>query len=241
MTVQAILTALVLPPLSLVLLGLAAVALAGRGWRPGLFLAGLAGLLLLLLATPLAAGMLLASLRPGAADASLTPGAIIVLGAEAARTPAGADVGPLTLERLRAGAVLHRSTGLPILVTAGPNAPGDEPLATLMARSLSADFGAPVRWVEPGARDTRDNATLSAAMLRRNGIDTAYLVTHAWHMPRSVAAFARAGFATVPAPVRQERWPDGRASDWLPRPDHLAESWFALREWAGRIVYALRD
>jgi hypothetical protein len=35
--------------------------------------------------------------------------------------------------------------------------------------------------------------------------------------------------------------PDGAASDWLPRPDHLARSWFALREWAGLLVYRLRD
>jgi hypothetical protein len=27
----------------------------------------------------------------------------------------------------------------------------------------------------------------------------------------------------------------------VPRPDHLAMSWFALREWAGLLAYRLRD
>jgi hypothetical protein len=36
--------------------------------------------------------------------------------------------------------------------------------------------------------------------------------------------------------VRAERVPDGRPADWMPRPDHLAMSWFALREWVGLLA-----
>ena len=78
-------------------------------------------------------------------------------------------------------------------------------------------------------------------MLREAGIGAAYVVTHAWHLPRALEAFSREGFATSPAPVRLDRIPDGRLSDWVPRADHLGGSWFALREWAGRLVYAIRD
>jgi uncharacterized SAM-binding protein YcdF (DUF218 family) len=168
-------------------------------------------------------------------------GAIVVLGAEMVHGREGGDIGPLTLERLRAGAALHRRTGLPLLVTGGPLSPGSAPIAVLMARSLTTDFGAAPRWVEPRARDTRENAAFSAALLRGEGIGAAYLVTHAWHLPRAQAAFARQGLATAAAPVRLDRVPDGRLSEWLPRADHLGESWFFLREWAGRLVYALRD
>jgi uncharacterized SAM-binding protein YcdF (DUF218 family) len=244
MSLQEILTALLLPPLVLVPIALIGVMVAGRGRRWGLGLAALAGAAQLLLATPLAAGMLMTSLErtvPEQAAGVGPPGAIIVLGGDAARSLAGADVGALTLERLRAGAALSRRTGLPLLVTAGPNRPGEASLAAAMARSLETDFGAPARWVEEGARDTRDNAVLSAAMLLRDGIRTAHLVTHAWHMPRAMEAFGRAGLAVLPAPVRLDRAPDGRASDWLPRADRWGDSWFALREWAGRLVYALRD
>jgi uncharacterized SAM-binding protein YcdF (DUF218 family) len=168
-------------------------------------------------------------------------GAIIILGAEMASGAADADIGPLTLERLRTGAALHRRLGLPILVTGGPLRPREPPIAELMARSLTEDFGTPARWTEDAARDTRDNAALAAAMLRGEGIRAAYLVTHAWHMPRAMEAFRRDGFAVIPAPVHRLRTPEGSARDWVPRPDHLAMTWYALREWLGRAVYAVRD
>lgn len=238
-------TALALPPVLLVLLVLLGVLLAWRGWRPGLALAALAAGGELVLASPLAAGMLVASLeREVPAEPAVPeppPGAIVVLGAEAARTQTGLEVGPLTLERLRAGAALQRRTGLPLLVTGGPLAPGDAPIAVAMAATLRADFGVPVRWVEARARDTRENADYSAALLRDSGIGSAYVVTHGWHLPRALWSFARSGFPAQPAPVRLDRLPSPGYGRWLPRPDALARSWFALREWAGRLVYALRD
>ncbi len=249
-SLQGVLTALALPPLLLTLAALACALLAWRGWRPGAALAALAAAGQLALATPLVAGHLFASLEQevaasgAAAAGGVKPGAIVVLGAEVAHTrTGGVEVGPLTLERLRAGAALHRRTGLPLLLTGGPLSPGDPPLAALMAASLTADFGGPApRWVETRARDTRDNAAYSAALLREAGIGAAYLVTHGWHLPRAQAAFARQGLVTVAAPVRLQRVPDGgQLSDWVPRADHLGESWYALREWAGRLVYALRD
>jgi uncharacterized SAM-binding protein YcdF (DUF218 family) len=245
MSLQTVLTNLLLPPLLLVLLVLGAGLLAWRGRRwAGLVAAG-AALLLLLLATPFAAGTLTFLLErevSAAAPAGAPPpGAIIVLGGEMVSGAAGFAVGPLTLERLRAGAALHRRTGLPLLVTAGPVARGAPPLGALMARSLREDFGLEVRWVEAAARDTRDNAVLSAAMLREAGVGAALLVTHGWHLPRAEAAFARVGFPVTGEPVHRRRMPQGIVTDWVPRPDHLAQSWFALREWLGRVVYRLRD
>jgi uncharacterized SAM-binding protein YcdF (DUF218 family) len=239
---QGALTGLLLPPLLLVLLVLAAGLLAWRGRRAMGALAALSAVLLLLLATPFVSSSLAVAVsRLAPDDTASAPTAIIVLGGEMVRGEAGVEVGPLTLERLRAGAALHRRTGLPLLVTGGPALPGAPPIATLMAASLREDFGVPVRWAEELARDTRDNAVLSAAMLRAEGIGAAHLVTHAWHLPRAQQAFARAGFAVAAAPVRREAPPRGTAGDWLPRPDHLARSWFMLREAAGLVVYRIRD
>ncbi|MCR0985121.1 YdcF family protein [Roseomonas populi] len=240
-----VLTTLGLPPLGLVIACVAAGLLAWRGSRAAGLGAAVAAAVILLLATPAVSALLMASLEREvdlpAPPPRAAPAAIIVLGAEVTHGRHGAAVGPLTLERLRAGAALQRRTGLPLLVTGGVLSPGDPPLAALMARSLEEDFRTPARWVEPRAADTRDNAVFSAAMLRAEGIGAAFVVSHAWHLPRALEAFGRAGLEVVPeAP---DRVPDPRFDlpHWLPRVDRLVESWFALREWAGRLVYAIRD
>lgn len=243
MSLQSLATALLLPPLLLALLALAALLLRPRLSRL-LVAASMAGLLLL--ATPFAAGMLRAGLErhlpTSQAAAGGEPRAIVILAAEAARRADGSvEPGPLTLERLRAGALLARKTGLPVLVTGGPLAPGDPPIAEVMARVMAESFGPSPRWIERGARDTAENARASASLLAGEGITAAYVVTHGWHMARSLEAFGRTSLAPFPSPVRLGRIPDGRAADWIPRPDHLAESWFMIREWVGLVVYRLRD
>ncbi|MCU0887078.1 MAG: YdcF family protein [Rubritepida sp.] len=241
---QAALTSLLLPPLALAGLAVLAGLLAWRGRRAAGAVAALAGLGLLALATPYAAGTLRAGLeaRVPAPPAGPPPQAIVILGGDSVATEAERnDPGAFTLERLRAGAALHRASGLPVLVTGGPVGRPPVPLATLMADSLAADFGVPVRWIEPRATDTRQNATFSAELLRAAGVERVFLVTHGWHMPRSLEAFARAGLVAHAAPVRRDPAPSGIASDFLPRADHLGTSWYMLREWAGRIVYAWRD
>lgn len=237
------LPALTLPPILLVLCCIACGLLAWRGRR----LAGLVGaasaLALLLLATPALSGLLRWSLErevTQAPIASQAPAAIIILGAEATRGPDGPMVGPLTLERLRAGAALHRRMGWPILVTGGVLAPGDPPLARLMALSLAEDFGVSTRWIEARAANTAENAAFSAAMLQAEGISGAYLVSHAWHVPRAMDGFARGSLSVTLAPLSLTPVSMTRMTDWLPRPDHLAESWYALREWGGRLLHVLQ-
>lgn len=239
-----VLTTFALPPVVLLLICIGCGLLAWRGSRRAGLSAALAAALILLLATPAVAGLLRWTLERELLTAPGTgapPGAIIILGAEVSRGPGGATVGPLTLERLRAGAALHRRTGLPLLVTGGVLSAGDPALGALMARSLTDDFATPARWIEAQAADTRGNAAFSAAMLTAEGIGSAYVVSHAWHLPRARAAFARLGFGAWPAPIDFSRASVDKVSDWLPRADHLSESAFALREWAGRAVYALRD
>lgn len=229
-----VLGGLALPPILLLLAALAGAALSWRGHRSGGVIALVSIAATLLLATPMAAGLLLASLE-GAAPAALaaTPGAIIILGAEASNGPDGPEVGPLTLERLRRGAALQRETGLPLLVTGGPPTSDTPPLAAAMRASLLRDFTVPVQWEESAARNTGDNLRLAASILEKTGIGAAYVVTHAWHMPRAQFEAIRAGLPVLPVAVPRPRRPDGRLTDWLPRADYLALSWLALREWTG--------
>lgn len=240
MSLQALATTLLLPPIGL-LLG-ALVLLVWRGRHARLLAAPLL-LAALLVSTPYAAGILRLSLERTLPD---TPagevGAIVVLSGDIAQTRQGIELGPLTLERMRAGAALHRASGLPILVTGGVlSRRSSAPVAELMRAAYVDEFGIPVRWVEPMARDTRENAERSAVLLREAGIGQAFVVTHAWHLPRALAAFERAGLVPVPAPVRLGPAPDGSVSDWIPSPRAALDSWYFLREWLGMLVYRLRD
>lgn len=231
---------LAVPPVSLILAVLLGGLAALRGARIGAWVAVLSAALLLALSTPLVSGLLLLSLdNPALPMGVPLPTAIVVLGAETRTGPDGADVGPLTLERLRRAADLQRETGLPLLVTAGVTTRDAPPLAGLMRHTLEESFRVPVRWAEPTARNTAENAALSAAILAPDGVASVFLVTHAWHMRRAREEVSRAGLVAWPIPVRAERIPDGQPGDWIPRPDNLMMSWFALREWTGLLAQRL--
>ena len=245
---RSILTSLLLPPTGLAVAALMLAVLATRGsWRRRQMartLAGLCLVALVLLSLPVVAGSLLATLGTGQAADSVSPagaGAIVVLGGDVVRLPdGGVTLGPLSLERLRAAAGLHRRTGLPLLVTGGIVDGTARPVGTLMAESLRTDFGVPVRWIEDASFDTWENAAFSAPMLTAAGVRRVLLVTHAWHMRRSLRAFQHHGLVPVAAAVRLDTGPRLVASEFLPRPSAWVGSYFAIHEWVGQAWYALR-
>lgn len=226
-----------LPPFNGLLL-----VLTGLLWRRR-WLVALGLVLLWVLATPVVGTALMRGLEGPALDLSRPHGAqaIVVLGGSRYRKApeyGGEDtVGGVALERLRYAAWLQRRTGLPVLVTGGqPDGPGLSEGET-MRRVLVDEFRVPVRWVEGVAANTFDNATLSAALLRPDGVERILLVTHGWHMPRAQRAFEQTGLAVVPAPTQLHQGPL-TAADWLPRGYGEARS--ALREWLGQGWYILR-
>lgn len=241
MTVNTVFSALVLPPASLALAALLALLLL-RG-RAGRAVALLALAPLVLLSLPVVSTALLASLDvPPEARAGLPPQAIVVLGGDVDRLadPPGAGLGSLSLERVRAGAALHRRTGLPVLVSGGIVDDLPVTIGALMAESMVADFGVPVRWVEAESPTTWENAEYSAPMLSAAGVSRVFLVTHAWHMRRSLLAFRRVGIDAVPAPVRPDPWPRLRVGGFLPSTSAWINSFFAMHEWVGLAYYAAR-
>jgi uncharacterized SAM-binding protein YcdF (DUF218 family) len=250
-SLSALPTALLIPPLNLLPLGLAGVAASWRWPRLGRCVAALALVGLFVLSTPLASGMLFASLEVGLPTslqppANHPPEAIVILGGDASYAARvggidpGSGIGALTLERMRGGAQLYQRTGLPVLVTGGPLEDGAVPIAVQMADALQNEFDTPVRWVEPASDDTWQNAQFSAAMLRRDGIDSVYVVTHAWHMRRALIAFARTGMTATPAPLRLDRRPEFTWDDLIPHASSFVASYYALHEWIGCVYYALR-
>jgi len=243
--IYAVATVLLVPPVNLAWLAALGLLLARR--RPaGRWLAGVAVAGLVLLSLPIVPDLLLAGLEHGIGPRAGQPAAqaIVILGGEVipdGPRPDQTTVGPLTLQRLRAGAELARATGLPVLVTGGVVSAAGPAVAVLMRRSLAEDFGVPVRWVEPEAGTTWENAKFSAAMLRPLGIRTVFVVTHAWHMRRALIAFRAAGLTPLPAPLAPDPVPLRLAwSVFVPRIGAWQRSYYALHEWIGCAWYALR-
>jgi len=255
-----VLTALLLPPMPLLLLMLLGAALTRRrpAWGWLLLLAGAAGIWL---GSTTAVGQWLQyQLVPARAlslqdlplprhGAGPPTSAIVVLGAgRESHAPeyGGPNLSPLAMERLRYGLWLARETGLPVAFSGGTghaqvDGPAEAEVAALIAKR---DFARPLRWTEPGARDTRENAARSVALLRAAGVTRIVLVTHGWHMRRSQRAFEQAiarsggGITLLPAPL-------GLAADestgplrWLPSSAGFDDTRNALREWLGLLAGA---
>lgn len=241
-----ILTALALPPAGPLLLAVLGLLLIRRWPRFGKALAWSGLALLWLLATPAVTKPMLAAIEDiPPLDPARAKGAqaIVVLGGGSYFTApeyGGDTVSRWSLERIRYAARLRRETGLPLLVTGG--APlGGVPEGRSMQAALERDFGVKVRWVEESSADTRENARLSAPLLREAGVRHVLLVTHAWHMRRAQAEFSAAGLETIAAPTGYETRGPLTALDLLPGPGGLSTGRLALNEWLGGVVQRLRD
>ncbi len=217
------------------------VAAVRRGAGLALVTVGLA--LLAGAALPVTAHWLHAGLaRAPGVDRGEAPGAIVILGGGSyPRAPEyGADtVNHVTLERVRYGAALARSTGLPVLVSGGDPLGLGSTEARQMRAVLEAEFGVRVRWEEGRSLTTRDNARRTAELLQAAGVDTVLLVTHAWHMRRARDAFERVGIGVRPAPTGLPTPLPARWSDWMPSADALLDTRVALHEHLGRLWYRL--
>ncbi|HNQ03200.1 MAG TPA: YdcF family protein [Thiobacillaceae bacterium] len=240
-----LIAALLLPPLSLLIVGGAGLLLLPSRPRLGRGLLMLSLSALWLLSTPIAARLFLDSLSPAPhALHSRDAGAIVILGGGRSRNSVeygGDTVNPYTQERLRYGARLAREFRKPVLVTGG--APGGETVseAQIMAVVLRNEYGVPVRWLEKRARNTRENALFTADILGKAGIRRIYLVTHAWHLARAAPEFRRAGLTVIPAGTGYRMDGDLEFFDFIPSASALLNSYLATHEWIGLLWYRLRD
>jgi uncharacterized SAM-binding protein YcdF (DUF218 family) len=244
--VKELLEVLVLPPANLPLLAVAGLIVRRWHRRLGEWLTAVSCVLLIVLSMPFVGETLLVSLEhglPSDAAAGGKPEAIVILTGDIERfggDEPGFGPGRLTLDRERACSILFRRVQLPVLVTGGVLLGGDPPIGVVTAQSLRDDFQIPVRWIESRSRDTWENAEYSAPILRANGINTIYLVTHAWHMRRAMLAFHHFGIHVIPAPVQIDRYPDLFLVDLLPRASGWLVTYYAIHEWLGYAAYALR-
>jgi uncharacterized SAM-binding protein YcdF (DUF218 family) len=254
---KSLVRALLLPPAGPLLLAFAGVLLLRRRPAAGRLVV-IVGLALAWLLSTYWVGAALtrwveAGQRPldvqrweAARDGSAPPRAIVVLGGGAVGDGAFGSkrerLQARSLERVIAGARLARATGLPVLVAGGRPDWLERSEAALMRQVMEEDLGVPVRWAEEHSRDTAENASFSAAMLRAEGIDSVVLVTQAYHMPRARRAFEAAGLTVLPAP---HGWNGGHLDvpalrDLVPSAGAVDMGWLALHELLGGLWYRLR-
>jgi uncharacterized SAM-binding protein YcdF (DUF218 family) len=92
--------------------------------------------------------------------------------------------------------------------------------------------------MERRSRNTQENAEFSKAMVEPKSGERWLLVTSAFHMPRSVGLFRKAGFNVEPYPVD---WRVGGRSDLFTLSsmaiEGLSHTDVGLREWLGLIAY----
>ncbi len=254
-----VMTALLLSPLLLALLLAAGIWLGAAGRKKlSLWVLTATTVLLLAFSTEVASSLLLRPLEsrypPWPANAPRVD-AVVVLGSgirEAAPDEGGrAALDQTALTRLVAGFSLSRSLGVPIIVSGGRTwrEGGSETEADVAARVLGR-LGMPAGMVmrEGKSTTTWENAREVARLIAgnnstgyRGSIRRVALVTSAWHMPRAMLAFQRAGVECIPAPTGYLT--EGRSlrvRDFLPGFPSLQDSALALREYLGLLSYAAR-
>ncbi len=254
-----VLAALLLPPVPFLLLTLVGARLLlprrGLGW---LLIVTSVILLWLSACTGAARGVSQLLLQPPAAlsfdrvrelhaeVAAKKPVAIVILGAGVEPFAPEYGVSNLqegSLERLRYGLWLGRETGAPVAYSGGIGWAQQDaaPEARIAAKIAAEDFNRPIKWLEEEARDTRENASRTLALLKPAGIDHIVLVTHAYHMPRALRAFTEAagpGIRIEPAPMGLARKLYTPVLDWMPSARGFMLMRQILRELFGKVAGA---
>lgn len=240
-------SAFLLPPLNLFIVAIIGLLLWHKRPRIARLLLSASIALLWLLSTPYFAGMLLHKLEgePQTFDSKKFPAdAIVVLGGGTyfhAPEYGGDTVSEASLQRVRYAAKLHRETGKPILVTGGKPLGNSISEGQQMKQVLQEEFGIPVQWVESESDNTLQNAQMSHVILNSPGIKRIYLVTHAWHMPRSVQTFQAAGFEVIPAPTAYTTRYRTDLLAFIPNAYALSESRIFMHEMIGIAWYQLKS
>jgi len=232
-------------PTVFIVLSLVGGLIALLWWRMGVALVLVSSLCLYAAATPALSLYLLHRIEvalPANPDFGAAQ-AIIVLGGDVRRGNGG-DIpdrlGGLSLERVVFAAAAYRRLHLPVVVSGGQAVGTHASEAALMKAALDRDFAVPVAWTEGRSRTTWENALLTAQLLLPEKLTTVVIVSQAWHLPRALWAFERAGLKALPWPAPRTVPRTGAVGDFLPSLAALHDSFYALHEMIGGVFYRLR-
>jgi uncharacterized SAM-binding protein YcdF (DUF218 family) len=173
------------------------------------------------------------------------PDGIIVLGASIEADLSAAHGTPVVRSApdrvIAAAALAHRYSNARIVFSGGSanlisNDAREADFAGALFEGLGIDKSRLI--MERRSRNTLENAEFSKALVEPKAGERWLLVTSAFHMPRSVGLFRKAGFAVEPYPVD---WRVGGRGDLFAFTnvalDGLGRTDTALHEWMGLIAY----
>lgn len=244
------LLALVAYPLGLALMALIlAWLLVLRKWRKAGLIIGLAAIAWLWIAsTPVFSRWALATLEseyPSESITSYKPAdVIILLGGSLSSGKPYPDLNEAADRILHAYRIYKAGLAPKVLISGGnvfPNgsAPEGQDVADLLV-SLGIDRS--VLLIDSSSRNTFENARESAKIMQQQGFTTGILITSAFHMPRALAVFRKAGIEVRPAAtdMRSDHELPPFPLPILPNSGSLDATSLAIKEWIGLLVYHWR-
>ena len=138
--------------------------------------------------------------------------------------------------RLLTAAQLYHKYHLPIIVSGGKvlETTGTE---AEIAHHILLNLGIPEDkiLVESQSRNTTENALFSKKIMEQRSLSHPILVTSAFHMPRSVLQFAKAGISVTPYPADYQTNVNGQFTmfDFVPSGEALKNMSLSLKEYIG--------
>ena len=237
-------SALMLAALGLALWSLARSRLrATRGWLLAGLAIGLAGISPLpnLLVLPL-------EQRFERADLATRPvtGIVVLGGGEDAEVALARHAHGLNEAGERISEAVALARALPqarVVFSGGPGRllPGGAREGDAVRRMLVSMGVEPARLtIEDRSRDTWENAVFTRELVKPATGERWLLVTSAWHMPRSMGVFRKAGFPVEPWPVDYRTAGMAAATQFFTSPaDGLRRLEMVVKEYTGLAVYRL--
>jgi uncharacterized SAM-binding protein YcdF (DUF218 family) len=92
---------------------------------------------------------------------------------------------------------------------------------------------------ERESRNTHENATLSLELVKPKQEKPWILITSAFHMPRSIGIFCKAGWSMIPYPVDHQTKPGQLFRIEYELGGHLNQLNLGIHEWLGLVAYRL--
>jgi uncharacterized SAM-binding protein YcdF (DUF218 family) len=147
-----------------------------------------------------------------------------------------------SLPRVVTAARLQKRLAIPVIISGGGVFEGRTAEAVISRRFLM-DLGVPADKIllEDKSRDTIENARYTRQILEKHGFRKPLLVTSAFHMRRSVAAFRQFGIEVTPVPTHFMSsigtplvW-----FDWLPDAGAMGLVAIVMKEHIGMLYYRL--